>query len=443
MDKIPGNQGKGMPEEEDARKSRIRKITSMYYSRPDIQKAIYEFAKGRETIPRYFEGFGKRPDSVQYPSEIPEMAKKGATSFHCSEELWHDPLKIVTGMSETQLNSLRKGWDLLIDIDSKYLDYSKIMAELVIQLLKLHGIKNVGIKFSGSKGFHIIVPWKAFPEIINEVRTSDMFPVYPRIIVSYIAEKIKTELVKRISELSNSNIYVRDFQASKEVMPDLILVSPRHLFRTPYSLHEKTSLSSVALDSNKIREFQPRDADPLKAEVKNFLPESREGEASLLLMQALDWNKEKNSGEDLSQPKRKTDFQPIKIEKISDEYFPPSIKKILAGLSDGRKRGLFILLNLFRSIGMERAELEKRIFEWNKKNPVPLKDGYIKAQIIWSYRNKVVSPPNYDKDYYKGIGIVPDAEEIRLKNPINYIVRKSNSSEKTSSKKGKKTKEKS
>jgi len=181
----------------------------------------------------------------------------------------------------------------------------------------------------------------------------------------------------------------------------------------------------------------------LKAEVKNFLPESREGEASLLLMQALDWNKEKNSGEDLSQPKRKTDFQPIKIEKISDEYFPPSIKKILAGLSDGRKRGLFILLNLFRSIGMERAELEKRIFEWNKKNPVPLKDGYIKAQIIWSYRNKVVSPPNYDKDYYKGIGIVPDAEEIRLKNPINYIVRKSNSSEKTSSKKGKKTKEKS
>jgi DNA primase catalytic subunit len=28
-------------------------------------------------------------------------------------------------------------------------------------------MKNIGIKFSGSKGFHILIPWKAFPEEIN------------------------------------------------------------------------------------------------------------------------------------------------------------------------------------------------------------------------------------------------------------------------------------
>src|SRR3989344_1757025 len=102
---------------------KIRKITSLYYSKPEIQKAIFSFSKNREVVPRYFEGFGKRPDSLQYQGDIFEMVKKGATSFHCSEELWKDPLSIATGMKTEQLNEMRDGWDLLIDIDSKYIDY--------------------------------------------------------------------------------------------------------------------------------------------------------------------------------------------------------------------------------------------------------------------------------------------------------------------------------
>ena len=64
---------------------RIRKITQLYYSRKDVQKAIFEFSKNREICPRYFEGFGKRPDSFQYIRDIFELVKKGATSFHGSE----------------------------------------------------------------------------------------------------------------------------------------------------------------------------------------------------------------------------------------------------------------------------------------------------------------------------------------------------------------------
>ena len=108
---------------------------------------------------------------------------------------------------------------------------------------------------SGSKGFHIIIPWKAFPKEINEIKTSTKFPEYPRKITQYIMEKIKPQLIEKISDLERPNKYVKDFQVSKEVMPDLILVSPRHLFRTPYSLHEKTSLSSAVLDPEKISEF--------------------------------------------------------------------------------------------------------------------------------------------------------------------------------------------
>ena len=178
---------------ESIREQRIRKITHLYYSRPEIQKTIFEFSKNREISPRYFEGFGKRPDSFQYVNDVFELVKKGATSFHCSEELWDDPLKISTDMNEAKYNEIRIGWDLLFDIDSKYIDYSKILAQLIIEILEFHGVKNIGIKFSGSKGFHIIVPSKAFPKEINGVKISDMFPDYPRIILKYIIDKTKKQ----------------------------------------------------------------------------------------------------------------------------------------------------------------------------------------------------------------------------------------------------------
>ncbi len=413
-------------EEQNIKEQRIRRITQMYYARKDIQKALFEFSKNREIAPSYMmESFGKRPDSFQYPGDVFELVKNGATSFHCSEELWEDPLKLSTEMNGKQLDELRIGWDLLLDIDSKYLDYSKILAEIIIKILRFYGVKNFGIKYSGSKGFHMIVPWKAFPKEINNIKTSDMFPEWPRILTQFIMDASEKELIEKITLLTKSGLskYVKDFEAPKEVMPDLILVSPRHLFRMPYSLHEKTALASIVIIPEKFKDFQPKDADPLKAKVRDFIPGVVKGEASEFLREALDWHKIKKPNELIKTEKR--EFKPIQIGEFSEEIFPPAIKKILQGVNDGRKRSLFILLNLFRSAGMDRDEIDKRISEWNEKNTVPLKKGYIKSQLLWSSRNKVVPPPNYDKDYYKGIGIIPTEEELRYKNPINYMAKKS------------------
>ncbi len=410
-----------MEEQKSFKEQRVRKITQLYYSRKDVQKAMFEFSKNREISPRYFEGFGKRPDALQYPNDIISLVKKGATSFHCSEEIWSDPLKIATGMNENQLNEIRIGWDLLIDIDSKYIDYSKISAQIILNILKFHGVTNVGIKFSGSKGFHLIIPWKAFPKEINGIKTSDKFPEYPRIITQYIIEKTIPQLVEKITDLERPNKYVKDFKASKEVMPDIILVSPRHLFRMPYSLHEKTSLASVVLAPEEIENFELPDADPMKVQVRNFVPNSKEGEATELLVQALDWHKEHAPQEE---EKKSFDFSPIKLENLSEENFPPCVKKILQGVADGRKRSVFILINLFRSIGMERAELEKRLYDWNKKNQVPLQEGYIKSQLSWTYRQKPRMPQNC-KEFYKNLGVcTPDPLCSRIKNPVNYVVKK-------------------
>ncbi len=507
------------------KEERIRKITSLYYSRPDIQAAIFEFCKNREVVPRYFEGFGKRPDAFQYPNDIFELVKRGATSFHCSEEIWKDPLELSLEQKKEELSKLRSGWDLLIDIDCKWFDYSKKAAQSIIRVLQKYNIQNIGVKFSGNKGLHIIVPSAAFPQEIAGQKTSELFPDIPRKIVSFIriqaekelkqilpedfysqfknvnirrgikcnscgeiadeiylqslicprckreeSKKIKIEELSsakpnkcldcgrilelneskskkiyeckkcKISSVNNPNNFSRTMEIDLfELMGlDLVLVSPRHLFRTPYSLHEKTALASVVLNLNELENFQPPDANALKIkQVKNFMPNSVPGEASKLLMEALDWAKKNQPKKEIearefgsnsfSSSSGATSNQPIiKIEKISDNNFPPSLQKILQGLEDGKKRALFILINFFHSIGSDRQSTEQRILDWNQKNnPTKLDEGYIKTQLDWSYKKSPVLPPNFDKDYYRGIGVIPTQEELNYKNPVNYFIKKS------------------
>jgi NTP pyrophosphatase (non-canonical NTP hydrolase) len=192
-----------MENEEQISKRKVQIIAPAYYSRKEVQEAIFKFCKKRETVPRYLEGFGKRPDVLDYPSDIMSLVKRGATSFHCSEEIWSDPMKINTDMTPELYNQIRTGWDFLIDIDSKYLDYAKIAARLIVKFLEHHGVNNIGIKFSGSKGFHILVPWKSFPQEIDGEKTAEKFPEWPRAIAGYISESVHEKLTEEILKVSN------------------------------------------------------------------------------------------------------------------------------------------------------------------------------------------------------------------------------------------------
>ena len=493
---------------------KIRQITQFYYSRPEVQKSIFDFSKNREISPRYFEGFGKRPDSFGFKGDVFSMVKKGATSFHCSEELWEDPMKIVTGMNEKQSNELRIGWDFLIDIDCEEgMDYSARVAKATIEALKQNGIHNIGIKFSGNKGFHIIVPWKAFPKNINGIDTKDLFPELPRTLMAYLRNYSKRFLEKDLpqnfldkfeSKIKNRKhkcvqcgnivdtfwdieficddcglVEIKTFKDGKGPLQkcykckttmrhkllgkrfichgcnknskehplnfkieevdlfqlmglDMALVSPRHLFRMPYALHENSSLVSVVIEEKDLDEFikdptyAKKIADPLRAKIKNFMPEAEENEAAEFVMQAFDWAEESGFNKEMKERAsgKYAEFRTIKLENINESQFPPCIKKVLQGMQDGKKRALFALINLFRSIGMEKEELEKRIYEWNEKNEIPLKRGYIHSQLVWTYRRKPIMPPNC-QEFYKNLGVCnPDNICKKIKNPVNYVVRK-------------------
>lgn len=510
---------------------RVKSITKLYYSNPAVQKALLDFSNQREVVPRYYEGFGKRPDTLIYQDDVQGLVNKGATSFHASEEIWQNPLNINSEMTQEEFDELRHSWDLLIDIDSPYLDSSKEAAKLIIDTLEKHGIKNYGIKFSGSKGFHIIVPAKAFPRFFRGIETRKMFPQWPRAISEYLMSEIKpkynqalsnwninfdalkertklsredvTEIVcpnceepskrgtisvlacdrcknkierpnlkitkrklkcidpscpgyynleeqkeyffcencgfssrnkeetssrkivyAQTSKKNYSDNFKEEISASTIGSLDIVLVAPRHLFRMPYSLHEKTALASVVITKDKISSFDPKDANPLKVKVLNFYPDSLEGEAAKLLESALTWKEQRDEKQEVSESKRYGTYKETDFTGVTEAIFPQPIKKLLNGLTDGRKRGLFILLTFLKSLNFSPAYINEKVRDWNKKNSPPLKEGYLKSQIDWHLKQKKkILPPNYSNNsFYKDLKLIDQLP--KEKNPIVQVAKK-------------------
>ncbi|MBR9699274.1 hypothetical protein GOV09_02370 [Candidatus Woesearchaeota archaeon] len=481
-------------------------MKSMYVKK-DIQQAMVENARNREIAIRYGNHFGKRPDIITYPDEVLDLIKQGATSFHASEELWENPKLIVSDMRPADVAKLRKGWDLILDIDSPVWKISKITAWLIIQALKDFGISSISVKFSGNKGFHIGVPFEAFPETYREQKTKDLFPDAPRRIATflldyinqtYIAVKenqivfgeglkrrfrvpyekllkvtgksmekltfrhcskcrkkidVKTERKvefycpkcsnsiksedKQFEKCPKCKILMEKFEGKKSLCScgsnesyimfnpssiievDTILISSRHLFRMPYSMHEKSGLVSIPFNPDKILEFEKKYARPEIIKVSKHIfidrDKTERNEASMLLGKALAFSDQKE------EVKIKKEYEEVG-EAVPETLFPPTIKKMLEGLEDGRKRALFILINFLKCVGWSHDLIEKRIKEWNKKNKGPLKEQIIIGQLRYQKNKERVPPPNYDKDYYSGIGITPAEEEMRFKNPVRYAL---------------------
>ncbi len=490
----------------------------LHYKREDVQQAILRNAESREVGVRYgSRGFGKRPEMLAFPGDILSFAQKGASSFHISEEHWLNPLNLSPGMSRRELDELRTGWDLVIDVDFEHWEATKIITSQLIDALRSHGIRSVSVKFSGNKGFHIGVPFRAFPELIRDPETlkpkltKDWFPEGPRRVLEYLSHVIdspenhfetsrklaaifakgqakagkaeaqgvswhwrcqgcgsvagekkefseficpkcgasaretkettyrvcdKCQLVMdRIPAPPSSGNKCRECGGSEfarvfNLKIDAMLVSSRHLYRSVYSLHEKSGLVSVPVETDKVMVFEKEMAIPNKVRVQGpeFLDSrnARPGEASLLVREALDFR-----------PRREADFAgerdslPREFEAFSSKadplLFPPCIKLILAGISDGRKRSAFILVNFLRSVGWGKKEIEELLQEWNKKNTEPLREVFLKGTARYHLgKQSAMLPPNCANEaYYLDIGVCrPDNLCRLIKNPVQYVRKK-------------------
>ena len=420
-------------------------VSLSHYKRADIQEEIIANAKDREIAVKYNDNFGKRPDILRNAVDILELAKQGATSFHASEELWRNPLQIDTSMRKHELDNLRKGWDLVLDIDCGIFEYSREAADLVIKALKFHNIKSISCKFSGNRGFHIGVPFEVFPEKMRNDETKKMFPEAPRKIALYIKEMIKQPLGEKIMKFEKNDFNAiiektgknageityysnkaRALNAEPFLNIDTLLISSRHLYRMPYSLHEKSGLVSTPLNPEKVLLFRKEFAIPKNVRISKhrFLAgdNAQNDEGRQLLTQALDFDirQEADSlreGKELEIPQN----------ALPEELFPPCIKLILDGLEDGRKRALFILVNFFTSIGWDYDMIEKRLREWNAKNREPLREVYLLGQVRYhkQMRKKILPPNCSNEQYMLGIGVCkPDNFCPKIRNPAQYTTKK-------------------
>ncbi len=378
-----------------------------HYKRPDVQEKMLAAASGREIGLRFGTGgFGKRPDVLNFSGDIMAAVAQGATSFHTSEERWHNPLDIRTEMTRREQDELRSGWDLVLDIDCPIFEYSRIAAELCVAVLRDHGVEPA-VKFSGNKGFHIAVPWESFPSSIGNKQTSRLFPEAPRIIASYIKELIAEPLAGRIMEMDGidgvkaktgksfaeltvkqEGMDVLNTDAFLEI--DTVLLASRHLYRMPYSLHEKSGLVSTPINPDKVGKFKREMAaiERFKVSDFDFPGTGTPMQAEVLLKAAYErdsFNKAAASSL-LQQAGQTGEWKPIGA-KMPLETFPPCIHFILNGIEDGRKRAVFVLLNFLTTAGWNEQEVRSLLAEWNQKNPEPLREQLIEGQVRYHFAN--------------------------------------------------------
>jgi len=402
-----------------------------YYSREDIQQAMIRVARNREVAGVYRSGdYSKRPNTLIYPQDIKAMVRSGVLEFHSSIERWTNPM----GIKPDNYADVRMGWDIVLDLDCKDFEHGKIASSVFCKALEKHDIKNYSLKFTGGTGFHIGIPWETIPKTIDYKDSVVLFPDLARniglYIKSFVREGFECALLKKYSpeELADQikeplgKLFDGDaFDPFQVVDVDPILISPRHLFRMPYSLNKKKWLVSLPLRASDLDDFQMEDATADKVKPKlGFLDSGEENESQLLISEAIDWviRQKKETR------KRKRRERAAFKGAIPREDFPVCIQQILNGLQDGKKRSLFILITFLRSCGWAWNDIETTIEEWNLKNSPQLRENYIRGQLRWHRQQKrKILPPNYEaKGWYIDIGL-NDPETEKLKNPVNVAVK--------------------
>lgn len=277
------------------------------------------------------------------------------------------------------------------------------------------------------------------PENINSQPTAAQYPDLLQKIIEYVKWYMRDQLKEEIASFAPAEEIakkigkpVEQIEEKGEIDPFKIIsmdvFGSRHLFRLPYTLHEKTLYVSLPIKPMDVGRFEIQQALPEKSKVdeKFLATRTRLHDAEALVIEALDW-----STKHLAEVKEEIPKILVKkkIKAVPEEYFPPCVQIALHGLTDGKKRSLFILTNFLRNMGWSLEKIENKIMEWNEKNVPPIRTNYLRTQLRWHFRQeRNLLPPNCDnQNFYISMGICkPDetctngTDKIIIKNPVNY-----------------------
>jgi hypothetical protein len=191
-----------------------------YYSRPDIQRAIFEYAKGRKiTVLRHFRALYpeiKEPEDILYIS-----------LYHAERSnLWPS----LHGQISRKFENGEQVCDFVIEIDYKQSWETCFRATRpIIEMFLDFGV-HACVKFSGHRSAHVIIP-------------AEIFPVDKR------SQGVRSQLMQFVgSVVKHSEKLDRSF------------TSPAHFLRLAYSINEKTGLVSLPVRLEEFDNFFWQDA---------------------------------------------------------------------------------------------------------------------------------------------------------------------------------------
>ncbi|MEM3891816.1 MAG: DNA primase noncatalytic subunit PriX [Nitrososphaerales archaeon] len=307
-----------------------------YYQRPEVLEALACQCRSREVFLKGVGYVSSRPLKAEGLSELAALLKQHMFAepygVFASIERFENPLEYAS----------RIGWDFCIDFDADSLDQAKKCLLSTVGVLQVFGVSTYRVKYSGRRGFHLIIDGEAFNLFTQEgfVRSYPQLP-------NYICEFIEASL-KPSQKLG--------------VKFDYSLYQPRRLLRLAYSLHEESGLVSQPLTVDQISSFKPEDASPDKVKVNfdwiNLKPQT--GEAWSLLEAVLKWLKDKRVEEDPA-----LRITGPKAFKITRRY--RWVEKLLQKpVDDGRHRILWLIIApyLVNVKGLNAEEAENTALEY-------------------------------------------------------------------------------
>ena len=303
-----------------------------FYLRDDFLEMIEPWLWGREiwlsNAPRPL----KADDKNEFKDLIERYGVNEPFHFFLSVEIFSEPLKLKTERPE----SLRVSWDFFLDLDSEDFTATKRAAAKALKALKMFNVENYLLKFSGRRGFHLIIPGLS----LDVFAPGEFRQAYPKLAIS-LAEWFKAVINEQT------------------VKVDISVYKPRQLMRAPYSIHEETGLVSVPVENP--LEFKLEDAkiESIK-EIPPLPLKGRAGEAQELLVSLRDWLKEH---------KEELGLKIISRGEIGERKIRAYgwIEKILENpLDDGRHRLLWLVIApyLVNIKGLPLHEAEEIAYGW-------------------------------------------------------------------------------
>ena len=344
-----------------------------WYKRSDVLQALLAQLVNREVWVSAENYVSPRPRAAKGDSDLLNlMPTGGICSVYASIESFSNPLLLAT----EKVESLRVGWDFVLDVDSSLgLGEAKRCTKAILGLLRNYDVHSVRVKFSGRRGFHVLMDGEAFDCFASRSEFLGAYPIVPLQVARFIVASLRPN-------------------DRRGVEIDAAIYTPRHLIRIAYSLHHKSGLVSLPLAPDAIEQFNLEATKPVQnvdVDWDWLKPKARPMEASKLLDYVAKW---------LQRGKPNRRGLKVLTRRLHKAFSrsarnPPCVQTLLKEgfsrrLEGHRNRVLFAVLTGIRRLNfaITPGELE----ELNMRSERPLPERELQYQISYHMRRPHAYP---------------------------------------------------